>query len=152
RLDEVEVFVVHARARAELRAALANVGDLERLSVRALLQEASPRDLAGIRDGLAAAPAAVGAVRSIPDVTAVALLGGSDVDVVPDVAERLASALVDRPPPHTREGGLVRDGFDPELDELRRVRKNSAELILGLEAKLRETTGIASLRIRYTRV
>jgi DNA mismatch repair protein MutS len=151
RHDEVELFVVHSRARSELRAALGGVGDLERLSVRAKLGEMTPRELGGLRDGLVAAPGAAVAVRSIPDPSARDVLG-ADIDLVSDVGEHLAAALVERPPPHAREGGIFRDGFDRELDELRTVRRSSTELITRLEAELRTQTGAASLRVKYTRV
>ncbi|WP_437681554.1 DNA mismatch repair protein MutS [Sorangium sp. So ce131] len=166
RLDEVELFVAHPRARGELRQALGGVGDLERLSVRALLGEATPRDLGGLRDGLAAAPAAVAAVRSIPDLVAAdgrrgaaappgsepLLADAAATDVVADVCAELTAALVERPPPNVREGGIFREGYDKELDEARAVEKNGTELILALEAKLRAKTGAPSLRVKYTRV
>ncbi|WP_438010493.1 DNA mismatch repair protein MutS [Sorangium sp. So ce321] len=203
RLDEVELFVSHPRARGELREALGGVGDLERLSVRALLGEATPRDLGCLRDGLTAAPAAIAAVRSIPDLGSAAERGtdgaaergragaaerptaergkeraaargggpaedrrraaaGSSaepllaeaaaLDVVADVRAELAAALVERPPPNAREGGIFREGYDKELDEARAVEKNATELILALEAKLRSQTGAPSLRVKYTRV
>ncbi|AUX42180.1 uncharacterized protein SOCE26_036070 [Sorangium cellulosum] len=166
RLDEVELFVAHPRARGELRQALGGVGDLERLSVRALLGEATPRDLGCLRDGLAAAPVAVAAVRSIPDLAAAdgprgaaappgsepLLADAAATDVVADVCAELTAALVERPPPNAREGGVFREGFDKELDEARAVEKNGTELILALEAKLRAQTGAPSLRVKYTRV
>ena len=151
RLDEVEIFVTHARARAELREALAGIGDLERLSTRATLREASPRELGGLRDGLLAAPLAVAAVASIPDPGAAELLG-TTVDLVAEVAAKLAAALVDRPPPHARDGGMIRAGYDGDLDASQAIQKNGAELIVALEASLREKTGAGSLRVRYTRV
>ncbi|WP_437640144.1 DNA mismatch repair protein MutS [Sorangium sp. So ce854] len=152
RLDEVELFVAHPRARGELREALGGVGDLERLSVRALLGEATPRDLGCLRDGLAAAPAAVAAVRSIPDLSEPLLAEAAALDVVADVCAELTAALVERPPPNAREGGVFREGYDKELDEARAVEKNATELILALEAKLRSQTGAPSLRVKYTRV
>jgi len=151
RLDEVELFVTHVRVRDELRAALGESGDLERLAIRAKLGEATPRDLGALRDGLAAAPRAIEAVRRIPEAGAAAMLG-ADVDPLADLAADLAAALVDRPPPHAREGGMMRDGFDPELDELRSIRRSSTEHIVALEQRLREATGAASLRVRFTRV
>lgn len=156
RLDEVELFVAHPRARGELREALGGVGDLERLSVRALLGEATPRDLGCLRDGLTAAPGAVAAVRSIPDLGNAGaeplLAEAAAVDVVADVCAELTAALIERPPPNTREGGIFREGYDKELDEARAVEKNATELILALEAKLRAQTGAPSLRVKYTRV
>jgi DNA mismatch repair protein MutS len=151
RHDEVELFVTHSRARSELQAALAEIGDVERLAVRATLHEATPRDLGALRDGLLAAPRAVAAVRTIPDPTAADVLG-SDIDTAADLAAHLARALVDRPPPHAREGGIVRDGFDGELDELRQVRRHGAELMTAMELSLREQTQIASLKLKYTSV
>ncbi|WP_441286929.1 DNA mismatch repair protein MutS [Sorangium sp. KYC3313] len=176
RLDEVELFVSHPRARGELRQALGGVGDLERLSVRALLGEATPRDLGLLRDGLTAAPAAIAAVRSIPDLGKAAarsddgaaargndaaavgssaeplLAEAAALDVVADVCAELTAALIERPPPNTREGGIFREGYDKELDDARGVEKNATELILALEAKLRTQTAAPSLRVKYTRV
>ncbi len=152
RLDEVDLFVSHPRPRGELRDALAGVGDIERLSVRALLGEATPRDLGGLRDGLLAAPAAIAAVRTIPDGLHAAEALGAAIDPAAELAAELAAALVDRPPPHAREGGIFRDGFDAELDEARALEKHGTERILALEAKLRAETSAPSLRIKYTRV
>ncbi len=153
RLDEVALFVANPRARADLREALSGVGDLERLAVRAALREATPRELGHLRDGLLAAPRAVAAVRTIPDTKlADELLAGEEIDVVADLAARLAAALVDRPPPHAREGGITRDGFDPRLDELRSTKKHGAERVAELEGALRTQTGAASLRVKYNSV
>jgi len=157
RHDEVETFVVHARARQELRDAMGGVTDLERLTVRALLAEASPRDLGGVRDGLVAAPEVLKVIAAIPDPGAQSPLVGEassvdEVDVVKDVAQTLTAALVDRPAPHTREGGFIRDGFDEELDRLRSKRRGGTDEILALETRLRQETGISVLRVKYTRV
>ncbi|HLM74796.1 MAG TPA: DNA mismatch repair protein MutS, partial [Polyangiaceae bacterium] len=151
RLDEVELFVTHARARSDLREALSAIGDLERLSVRAVLREATPRELGALRDGLAAAPRAIAAVQSIPEPAARDLVGAG-IDPVGDLCARLTDTLVDRPPTIAREGGIVRDGFDPELDDLRKIKTGGTELIVALEAKLRAQTNATSLRVRYTRV
>ncbi|MBK8258913.1 MAG: DNA mismatch repair protein MutS [Polyangiaceae bacterium] len=151
RLDEVETFVVHARARADLREALTAVGDIERLTVRALIKEATPRDLGGLRDSLARAPVAKAAIRSIPEPEALEVLG-VHIDECVDVYQSLAEMLVDRPPPLAREGGILRDGADAQVDELRALQRDGAERMAALEADLKEKTGIASLRIKFTRV
>jgi DNA mismatch repair protein MutS len=155
RLDAVELFVRHPRARAELRAALANVGDLERLAVRAGLCEASPRDLGGLRASLEAAPRAVEAVAAaaLAETDAAELRGALelDVDTGADLAELLRRAVVDDPPAMARDGGMIREGWDAELDELRAMRQNGAELMARLESRLREETQIGSLKVRYTR-
>ena len=151
RLDQVELFVQHARSRSELREALGGAGDLERLAVRAALREATPRELGHLRDGLLSAPGAVEAVASIPDPAAAELFG-TEVDVTADLAEELSAALVDRPPPHAREGGVVREGYDARLDELHAIKRDGAELVTKLEAELRAETGAPSLHIKYNNV
>ena len=151
RHDEVEVFVAHARSRSELREALGSLGDLERLAVRASLGEATPRDLGGLRDGLGAAPRAAAAVRSIPDASARELLG-ADVDLIADLETILRAALVDRPPVSAKDDGSIREGFDAELDEARRLKGGGTEAILALEGELRKETGATGLRIKYARV
>lgn len=151
RLDEVEIFVTHGKSRSELREALRALGDLERLAVRASLGEATPRDLAALRDGLLAAPRAAAAVRTIPDASARDLLG-VEVDLLPELAELLERALVERPPPTVKDGGAVKPGFDAELDEARRLKDGGTELIVALESELRAQTNASSLRIKYSRV
>src|SRR5262249_38117753 len=112
RLDAVEVFVRNARSRTELRGRLDKGGDLERLGVRAALGEATPRDLGALRDGLLAVPGVIEAVSAIPDPAAHAALGLADDPPDPEaaLAAELARALVDRPPPLAREGGIFREG------------------------------------------
>ncbi len=170
RLDSVELFVTHPRARQDLSTALKRIGDLERLAVRATLGEATPRDLGVIRDSLAALPDALAALRSIP--LAVPTTSSDDraesadtparpnrddvlnlkIDPLPALRERLTAALVDKPPPHGRDGGIVREGYDSELDELRQIRQSGTELLVALESQLREQTEISSLKVKYNRV
>lgn len=154
RLDQVELFVMHARVRAELREVLAQVGDLERLAMRAALGEASPRDLGALRDGLGAAERAVALLSTLEDHESRATLGipPEGVDVVGDLRVDLEAALVERPPSLTKEGQIFRTGFDPELDELQSLRQSGAERMVELEARLRTQTGLPSLKVRYTRV
>jgi DNA mismatch repair protein MutS len=151
RLGQVEALVVHARAREELRAALTKVGDLERLTTRAELGEATPRDLGALRDSLAAAPLARHALASLPDPVARAAFE-LELDLAPGLAARLATVLVAEPPGSTKEGDIVADGVDAELDEQRALRVRATELVAALEARLRAETGVASLRVKYTSV
>jgi DNA mismatch repair protein MutS len=153
RHDQVELFVVHARLREQLRESLADLGDLERLSVRAALGEASPRDLAGLRDGLAAAARAVDLLQALRDAELRQVLElSTTLDVVPELCAVLAQALVARPSPLAKQGEIFQPEFDAELAELDALRKTGTERMVELEARLRETTGIATLRIRFTRV
>ncbi len=154
RHDQVELFVVHARLRESLRAALSDVGDLERSSVRASLGEANPRDLGGLRDGLAAAARAVSVLSELRDAEPREVLGLSKtpIDTLPELAEELATALVERPSPLAKQGEIFRPEFDAELKDLDALRISGTERMVALEESLRQSSGIATLRIRYTRV
>jgi DNA mismatch repair protein MutS len=154
RLDQVEIFVEDARLRTALSQALADVGDMERLAVRAALGEATPRDLGALRDGLVAAGRAAGVLLGVKGAIAREALGLSETppDTVADLAQELATALVDRPPSAQKEGAVFRQGHDAGLDEADALRKRGAELMVELEARLREDTGVSGIKVRYTRV
>jgi len=154
RLDQVELFVNERRLRAELRGALGEVGDIERLAVRVVLGEASPRDLGALRDGLLAARRAAEVLEGVSDVFARETLGlgAEPVDTVADLAMDLASALVERPPSAQKEGAIFREGYDPALDETEALRRHGTELMVALESRLKTETGIGTLKVRYTRV
>jgi DNA mismatch repair protein MutS len=154
RHDQVELFVVHARVREELRQALGDVGDLERLSVRSSLGEATPRDLARLRDGLAASARALAVLEAVrePELRSVLELGKKPIDALPELQASLAAALVERPSPLAKQGEIFLPEFDPELAELDGLRRTGTERMVALEARLRESTGIPTLRIRFTRV
>jgi DNA mismatch repair protein MutS len=152
RLDQVEVLVIHASVRHKLRQTLDRVSDLERLSVRATLGEATPRDLGALRDGLLSAAQAVELLRAglPPGLEGMLPLDGTDV--VADLAQRLSQALVERPPAQAKEGSIFLAEYDSELRELDELRKHGTARIVALEQQLREKTEIASLKIRFTRV
>jgi DNA mismatch repair protein MutS len=154
RLDLVELFVINPRVREQLREVLSRVGDLERLAVRASLREATPRDLAMLRDGLLAAREAVHILVVLDDSSSREILGLGDqpVDTVDEVADQLARALVERPPAQPKEGEIFSAGYDPELDELGSLRQSGARRMVELEERLRQQTGITNLKVRYTRV
>jgi DNA mismatch repair protein MutS len=153
RLDRVELFVENPRLRDELRAALGGVGDLERLATRAALGEATPRELGALRDGLAGAARAVAVLETTADPSLRDVLGlTTPVDTLGELAAELDRALVERPPQQPKDGAVFREGFDSELDELSALTRTGAEHMVELEARLREATGIPTLKVRYTRV
>jgi DNA mismatch repair protein MutS len=149
RLDAVEVLVGAPTLREELRAALAGMGDVERLGGRIGAATASPRDLA--RLGAALARVAV-LRRLLADQPG--LLGelGAALDPLPDLQARVGAVLVDEPPAAVRPGPVVRDGFHPEVDELRALARDGRGWVATLETRERARTGITSLKIRYNRV
>ncbi len=154
RLDLVELFVQNPRLRDELRSALEGVGDPERLSTRATLGEATPRDLGALRDGLAACARALALLEAITDPSQRETLGlgAEPIDVVADVALELERALVERPPAQPKESAVFRRGFDSDLDELDELKRSGAQRMVELEARLKQETGVSTLKVRYTRV
>jgi DNA mismatch repair protein MutS len=150
RLDAVEEFAFRGTDRARLRETLKTVHDVERLVARASLGTAGPRDLVSLRQSLAAVPR----IRMLLEELQAPLVRSlvAELDDVADVREALAHALVDEPPALAREGGMVRDGVDPELDELRTISRSGKQRIAEMEEAERARTGINSLKIRYNRV
>ncbi len=159
RLDGVELFVTQPGLRADVRARLARVGDLERLAVKLAVDRVAPRELALLRTSLAELPAIDGALAACPDATTREALELPPVgkkkaflDRCEDLHGLLARAIVDDPPLRATEGGVFSDGFDAELDESRTVARDGQRLIVDLETRLREESQIPSLKLRYTRV
>jgi DNA mismatch repair protein MutS len=153
RLDAVEVLVVSGQTRRALVAELAEVGDLERVAVRAARGDASPRDLGLLRRGLLAGASALARLAELPDVESRrALAVEGEVDLVQDLCALLERALVERPPAQTKEGAVFRAEYDRELGELAALRTSGTERVVAFEESLRAATGISSLRVRSTRV
>ncbi len=155
RHDVVEIFVAQSAMRREVRERLAEVGDVERLAVKLALDRASPRDLAALRRSLAALPALAKTFALCPEPAALDALGlgaGDALDACEDLHDLLARAIADDPPARAADGGMVRDGFDAELDDARELMRGGQRLIVELEARLRETSAIPSLKLRFTRV
>jgi DNA mismatch repair protein MutS len=133
-----------------LRARLRAIGDLERILARVALRSARPRDLATLRDGLAAAPGLKDTLASL-DSPLVGLLLES-VGEHADSVHLLTAAIVERPPALLREGGAIADGYDAELDELRQLSTHADQYLVELEQRERAATGIATLKVGYNRV
>jgi len=154
RLDRVELFVVQSRLRTDVREELKSVGDLERLATRAALHEATPRDLGGLRDGLRAAARVVEVLENVGVASEREALGFGEVsvDVVADLFAELERALVERPPAQPKDGAIFQSEYDAQLCECDELRRSGTERIIALESELKAGTGIASLKLRYTRV
>ncbi|MFH0901709.1 MAG: DNA mismatch repair protein MutS [Pseudomonadota bacterium] len=156
RQDAVEFLVERAALRAELRARLAKIADLERICGRIKLSVATPRDLVALGRSLAEIPAILALLAdeasqtlAAPEILAFSQL---DVGVIAAVAESIARTLVDDPPLSSRDGGLVRAGCSAEIDELRSLASGGKEAIIAIETRERERTGSGSLKVRYNRV
>ena len=132
-----------------LRAQLRGMADLERIAARIALKSARPRDLSGLRDSLARLPALQASLATGAEGL-LHLPPSLDFPVEP--ADRLARAIKEEPVVVLREGGVIADGYDPELDELRALQGNCGDFLLQMEARERERTGIANLRVEYNKV
>ena len=150
RLDAVEELAFRGIERAKLREALKSVHDLERLVARAALGVAGPRDLVGLRQSLNAVPRATLVLDGFQAPLGASLLAA--LDDLPELRGAIEETLVDEPPALARDGGMIRDGVDRELDELRHVSRSGKQVIAEMEERERARTGIGSLKIRFNRV
>src|SRR5690606_29816388 len=137
-------------ARRALREALSGVSDLERLAGKLGTGRVGPRDLAALRRSLERLPRVVAAAAELAAKGVRALL--DDLDTLEDLHELLERALAEDPPPALLQGGVVRAGWSPELDELQGARDGARDFIASLEARDRERTGIGSLKVGYNKV
>jgi DNA mismatch repair protein MutS len=150
RLDAVEDFAFRSTERAKVRETLKAVHDIERLVARAALGTAGPRDLVSLKSSIAAIPR----LKLLLDEFQAPLVRSlvSEIDDLADIRDEVDRTLVDEPPALARDGGMIRDGVDPELDELRTISRSGKQHIAQMEEAERARTGIASLKIRYNRV
>jgi DNA mismatch repair protein MutS len=150
RLDAVEDFAFRGTARTKLRDALKSIHDIERLVARAALGTAGPRDLVSLRQSIATIPR----VRMVLEEFQAPLVRSlvAELDDMVDVRDALDRTLIDEPPAVARDGGIIRDGVDAEIDDLRGISRSGKQRIAEMEEAERARTGITNLKIRYNRV
>jgi DNA mismatch repair protein MutS len=156
RLDAVEVLAQQSIRRDALRQMLRPLADLERLAARASTGTANARDLVALRQSLQRLPAlyaeADALLRELRQPPTLLATLAPRLAPLSDLCALLERALVDDPPADLKSGGVIRDGYDPELDRLRQVRTDGKQWIAQLEAKERQRTGIPSLKVGYNAV
>ena len=150
RLDAVEELCKDVVSREEIREYLNPIYDLERLLSRVSYKTANPRDLIAFRNSLEMLPY----IRQV--------LGGfhkellkeirEEIDGLEDVHTLLANSIEEEPPLSVREGGIIKDGFDEDIDRLRNAKKDGKKWLAQLENEDRERTGIKNLKIKYNKV
>ena len=132
-----------------IRDQLKGIGDIERIVARIALGSARPRDLTSLRAGLQKLPDLSSLID--PQQPCLKAIAAQLIDL-PDTRTLLESALVDSPPVLARDGGVIAKGYDQELDDLRHLSDNANQFLLDLEAREREQSGIANLKVGYNRV
>jgi len=146
----VEELVEQVELREALRGAMRGVSDVERLAGKFGTARVTPRDLAGLRRSLRGFPA----IRAAAASAGAVLIGelGTELDCLEDVEELLSDAIADDPPAALHEGGVIREGWSGELDDLRATRDGARDFIARLQARERERTGIGSLKVGFNKV
>ncbi|MCP5292842.1 MAG: DNA mismatch repair protein MutS [Burkholderiales bacterium] len=149
RQDSVADLIAHS-AYPAARDCLRHVVDIERITARIALRTARPRDLSGLRDSLKLLPEVVKALAACSADNIAQLMLSLQPD--PALAGLLERAIRPEPGAVLREGNVIADGYDAELDELRALQHNCGEFLLQLETREKERTGIPNLKVEYNRV
>ncbi len=150
RLDAVEELVSNAIGREEIREYLSPVYDLERLVSKIVYQSANPRDMTAFQTSLAMLPP----IRYILEEMNSELLRElyENLDPLEDICALIQSAVKEDPPIAMKEGGIIREGYNEEVDRLRNAKSDGKMWLAELEANEREKTGIKTLKIKYNKV
>lgn len=144
-----ELFDGPATART-LSDALAGVLDLQRLTTRIACGRANARDLVALRRSLERLPAVHAALATCSAARLARIR--DDLDLLTDIADAVAAAIVDEPPPTIQDGGLIREGHDPELDKLLSLARNGKDWIAQFQAREAARLGIANLKVGFNKV
>ena len=146
----VAALVEDTIVREELSAAMTGLGDMERLIGRIVYGTAGGRDLASLRAAVEKLPAVRAQAARLQDRCLEELT--ARLDTLVDIGADIAAAICEEPPFSVREGGLIRDGYDPEVDRLRHILKGGKGIMAEMEAREKERTGIRTLKIGYNKV
>jgi len=150
RLDAVEEFKGKPRLKSDLRAVLKDISDIERLIGRISTTSGRPRDLGSLRDS----SAHIAQIKnSLGDAdTKILRQIAAGIDDLQDIRQMLERVIVDEPPVSSRDGGIIKEGVNLALDELRAIRRDGKRWIAELESREKKATGISSLKIGYNKV
>ena len=150
RQDAVEELVLHPALRDGLQESLRDVYDLERILSRLEVGSANARDMTSLRTSLAALPLLKEKLQTAQSGLLQKL--SASVHMHREIHDTLAAAIVDEPPFTIREGGMIRDGYDLELDELHDIARNNSQWMANFEQKIKESTGIKTLKVGFNKV
>ena len=147
RLDLIAYLKKHYIEREELKEHLSQLYDLERLIARVSYGNANGRDILRLQKSLDAVPRIMALVRKSGIYSEF-----DELDLCDGLREKLQNCIVDEPPVSTHQGGIFKDGYDPQLDELRRAQREGQNWIVELERAEKERTGIKTLKVGYNKV
>ena len=150
RLNAVGALADNNVGRQELRLAMTGMGDMERLMSRIVYGTAGARDLVNLRTAIEHLPEIKGCLA--PFQTGALARLNEQLETLEDVGGRIAAVLTDEPPFSVREGNMIREGYDPEVDRLRGILSGGKGFIAELEAREKEKTGIRTLKVGYNKV
>lgn len=150
RLDAVEYLIKATIERSRIRETLAKMMDIERLLAKVTIGTANPRDVLGLGRTLAQVPALRAQLQ--PGLPARLAEVEAGLNEIAHVRDRILAAISDEPPVNLADGGVIRAGYNAELDELRMLSRDSRSVIAAVELRERERTGIGSLKVRFNNV
>ncbi|MBD3404778.1 MAG: DNA mismatch repair protein MutS [Candidatus Lokiarchaeota archaeon] len=150
RLDAIDEFARSAIERQETSKSLSNLGDLERITSRVVFGTGGARDLVALRNALVRIPKIKKRLQSCEAKLVCKL--NSEINPLKELKKTLDTALVDDPPVSVREGGMIKDGYSDELDQLKRGISDDKKWIASLQVRERRRTGIKSLKVGFNKV
>ncbi len=148
----VESLVNDSRLLSDLRDALQMIQDVERITARLAVNRANGRDLVALGRSTERIEVIAGLLSDRPAVTVYHGMAAKLHDPLKSLAEKVGSACVDQAPAHLRDGGLIRDGYDRQLDEYRSLQRDSHSWLAGYQKQLIEQTGVTNLKVGYNKV
>lgn len=150
RLDAVEALTKDAASLYDICAALDGIYDLERLMTRVMYKSASPRDIYSLGQTCARLPELKRCISRVKSPLIEKLNG--EIDELNDISSLVENAIVDEPPLTMKDGGVIKDGFNEDIDRLRKITGGGKDILTEIEERERAATGIRTLKVGYNRV
>ena len=150
RQSAVSDFVKNTLVRSELSELLSGMLDLERLTAKAVYGTANAKDLMAIRQSIEKLPQIKSEVCKLSGDSIKSVI--SKLDTLEDITELLSRAIVDNPPFTVREGGMIREGFNSDVDYYRTIKENGTDIMASIEQREKDATGIKTLKVAYNKV
>jgi DNA mismatch repair protein MutS len=149
RYDAVDRLLIN-RHHSDFHENMRGICDIERIMSRVALKSARPRDLIQLRDSLTSIPKIKNALDKIDSPRLKKL--SQDITLFPELLDTLNCALIDEPPVIIRDGGVIAEGYDSQLDELRQLSNDAGQFLIDLEEQEKQRTGVQGLKVGYNRV